>query len=118
MKATYPVAQNINRRLTPSAMPLSPGFHSNHHIEPSPSRPMSPGEQFSLMSVRERWEDEMAGEPSGNDLEVSEWTFASEGKLNNLPFIVSPSQCSAHTHTHTHIASAIQVLRIRGRVSG
>ena len=32
---------------------------------------MSPGEQFGLMSVRELWEGEVAGEPSGNDLEVS-----------------------------------------------
>lgn len=63
--------------LPPIAPPMPTGYHthqqrvSHHGVNPSPSRPMSPGEQFDQIKIKENWAKELAGIPSGEDLRVS-----------------------------------------------
>lgn len=49
--------------------------HQQHGIVCSPSRPMSPGEQFQLINTHQKWEDSIGktrGEPNKTDAEVRE----------------------------------------------
>lgn len=51
--------------------PMPPGYHRHQGvgIDPSPSRPLTPREQFSRMSHQEAWSRQVAGEPSKRDIE-------------------------------------------------
>lgn len=57
---------------SPPPCPMPEGFH--HHqlagIAASPSRPMTPGEQFQRIDVHQKWERAVAGEPNEADLKV------------------------------------------------
>ena len=55
--------------------PLPPGYHKKQKcgpsgVDPSPSRPLSPMEQFDLNEEYQVWEQQVAGEPTKEDLEV------------------------------------------------
>ena len=55
--------------------PLPTGYHKKQKcgssgVDPSPSRPLSPMEQFNLTEEYQLWEQQSFGEPSEEDLEV------------------------------------------------
>ena len=55
--------------------PLPPGYHKRQRcgpsgVDPSPSRPLSPMEQFDMTVEYHVWEKEASGEPTKEDLEV------------------------------------------------
>ena len=62
----------------PPPMPL--GYHAhqrpktksseNMGIGPSPSRPLSPGQQFDQMKIHEDWAKKITGTPTDQDLKV------------------------------------------------
>ncbi len=58
--------------------PMPSGYHTHQRpktrssggIHSSPSRPMSPGEQFNQMHVQEAWSRIISGNPTDEDLRV------------------------------------------------
>jgi len=59
----------------PPPPPLPPGYHKRQRcgpsgVDPSPSRPLSPMEQFDMTVEYHVWEKEASGEPAKEDLEV------------------------------------------------
>ena len=55
--------------------PLPPGYHKKQKcgplgVDPAPSRPLSPMEQFNLNEEYQIWEHQVTGEPTEEDLEV------------------------------------------------
>ena len=55
--------------------PLPPGYHKKQKcgpsvVDPSPSRPLSPMEQFSVTQEYQIWDHQASGEPTEEDLEV------------------------------------------------
>lgn len=61
----------------PPPLPLPEGYHvqQSRGLDPSGSRPLSPMQQFTLMVDEERWGEEVAGEPSEEDLKVTLISF-------------------------------------------
>ena len=76
-KMTPSTASSSNK--TPSTLchyPIPIGYHRQQQqvdsakLMPCQSRPMSPGEQFQKIKVRQDWEEATGGEPTKTDLEV------------------------------------------------
>ena len=69
--------------------PLPPGYHKKQKcgpsgVDPSPSRPLSPMEQFDLTEEYQVWEQQVAGEPTKEDLEVGISQYLSMVGLGNV----------------------------------
>ena len=66
--------------LVPPPPPIQSGYHTHQRpktrssdsipIYSSPSRPMSPGEQFNEIRVKEMWSQTVAGNPTDEDIRV------------------------------------------------
>lgn len=75
-------------------------------LDPSGSRPLSPVQQFTLMVEEEKWGEEVAGEPSEEDLKVT------HSQQHPQPL------STPHTHTlpptllHTHPVPSPQYAEI------
>ena len=56
---------------------MPPGYSQRQRVgvEPSPSRPLTPAQQFSLMHEQEAWADTIAGNPTDTDLKVCAMTM-------------------------------------------
>ncbi|KAL5473898.1 hypothetical protein EMCRGX_G028462 [Ephydatia muelleri] len=76
--------------------PKTPGYHQQQLL-PSPSRPLSPLEQYSRIKEHEQWEAALSGTPNGQDLKRYEYYLKHGVPTSELPSL--PDETTPHVHS-------------------